>query len=239
MKRGFIISLIICILCCGIAHSEHDGSILFRDIPWGETIDYVENILNHDGFEIRSSEETDSAKGFNYSSLSNIMFIKSSLTEKYGNYVYFKNFSPVKVAGYDVYATYGYFAYLPNDNKIITKERELTSFMLACYEIVPVDIDYASEDLINKLTSLYGEYDKSGVTNSTFKYTYYVWYSSTDDTFLCFIRLDSTNIVKSRMYIYYGTFEGDKQINTARELQEEYAKKTEIENSQSSGTDGL
>ena len=239
MFRKFTAILLICLSICGIAYSEFDNSILFRNIPWGTTIDEVENKLQDEGIEIRSVNESDGGSGFKYSTLSDIMLMETNFKEKYGNYMYYKTFSPLKVAGYDVYATYGYFAYLPDENNIITKDRKLTSFMLGGYEIVPTDMDYATEDIMGKLKSIYGNYDDTGVHKSAFKYTFYIWRSNIDRTFLTLIRLDSTMATSSRLYIYYGTFEGNDLINTARDLQEEFDKKTEMENSQSGGTDGL
>ena len=60
-----------------------------------------------------------------------------------------------------------------------------------------------------------------------------------DRTFLTLIRMDSTMMTSSRIYIYYGTFEGNDLMNIARDLQKELDKKTEIKNSQSGRTDGL
>lgn len=239
MLKRVIAVLLICLSVCGIAYSDYDNSILFRNISWGTTIDEVEKLLLGDGIEIRSVNEYDGGTGFRYSSLSDIMLMDTNFAEKYGNYMYYKTFSPHKVAGYDVYATYGYFAYLPDENNIITKDRELTSFMLGCYEIVPTDMDYATNDIMEKLKSIYGDYDSTGIHNSAFKYTFYLWRSRIDRTFLTLIRMDSTMMTSSRIYIYYGTFVGNDLMNTARDLQEEFDKKTEINNSQSGGTDGL
>ena len=238
MKR-FVVVLLICLMYCGIAYSEDNKTILFRDIPWGVTIDDVEKTLLKDSIEVRANNESYGGYNHMYSSIPDIMLMNKNFKEKYDNFMFFRTYSPLKVAGYDVYSTYGYFAYLPDENNIITKERKLTSFMLGGYEIIPNDMDYATEDLIEKLKSIYGEYDNTWIYKSAYKFTLYIWRSETDESFLTLIRIDSTYATPSRIYIYYGTFEGNDLIDTARKLQEEYDKKIERKNSQSGGTDGL
>ena len=239
MKKIFIFLLLLCSIFYGTAYAKYDDTILFRDISWGKTIDEVEAQLIKDGFDIRSVGESDGTVGFPHSSLVEIMVDKANYDEKYGNYIKAVSHSPVKVAGYETYETSVYFAYLPNENDIITKDRKLTSFMLACYEIVPVDINFATEDIINKLKSIYGEYDVKDKYTSAFKNDYYIWKSSKDNTFIFLRKMESNYSVSARLYLYYGTMDGDNLMDSARQLQEEFAKKTEIENSQSSGTDGL
>lgn len=239
MKKAFTFILFIYILVFGISYAEYEDTFLFRNISWGKTIDEVETALAKDGLQFKTLNETDGSSGFPHSSLVDIMVDNVNLKEEYGNYIYAKTFSPITVAGYEVYSTSIYFAYLPDENNIITKSRDLTSFILAGYDIVPVDIDYATNDLINKLNSIYGDYDSEGTYNSTFNNQYYIWKSSKDNTFIFLRKMEAKYTYKARIYLYYGTMDGDDLIDTARRLQEEFAKNAEIINSQSSGTEGL
>ena len=237
MKK--VISIVVLVLCIitGSTLAEttkYEGEILFRNIPWGGTIDEVETALAGENLDF--SYETEGSMGMNYTSLSDIVYMNGSWSEEYATEMSSICFTPITVAGYETFEVELYFAYLPNEDNEIDKKRENTFFTLACYKFKPVDLDRATEDMKGKLSSLYGDIDKSETKRSAFKSEFSFWFTD-NDSFICLHKVDYS--ASPQMLIYYGTFKGEELIQKAKELQVEAAKEAEIKNSESGGTDGL
>lgn len=237
MKRLVTIFILILCVVAGSAlakTTKYEGEILFRNIPWGGTIDEVEAALAGENLDF--SYEKEGSMGMNYASLSAIVYMNGSWLEKYATEMSSTCFTPITVAGYETFETEVYFAYLPNENNKIDKKRENTYFTLACYKFEPVDLDRAIEDMKVKLSSLYGDIDKTETKRTAFKSEFSFWFTD-NDSFICLHKVDYS--ASPQMLIYYGTLKGEGIIQKAKKLQVEAAKNTEIKNSEAGGTDGL
>ena len=238
-KQLFVIFLILISICSFSLSEEserYDGTILFRNIPWGKDIDSVKNELNENGFNFYRDDE--GIMGQNYSTVGSIVHHQGDYSLDFASEISSLSVSNCQVAGYDVKQTQIFFAYLPDENGLISKNRKDTYFTLASYQILPEDLDYAIDDLKEKLTSLYGDYDDFEHFNyGSMEFTYYIWMSKIDNSFVALNRIDYS--LAPQLYIFYGTLDGTPIMAKAIQIQEEEAKKLEIENSKSGGTDGL
>ena len=150
--------------------SAYDQEITFNGIPWGCT--YEEFQKQKDLYFPYESFDT-----YGYT-VDEILGYGAGDNYAEGTMAYISDSGTTNVAGYDgVYATY-YFANKYAENSL--NSEKTTSFYGAVYEFEEIsDLSGATEDLKNKLTSLYGECeDKSDVAQEHYIYTW----KGTNDT---------------------------------------------------------
>lgn len=203
----------------------YDKEILFRDIPWGTSCKEVDetycsefSLLNMagEGYKTYSSDDIiiGEYEGIDFE-YDNINIIS---TARYGE---------VDVAGYMTKDIRLYFAYLPVDG-VLTNEEKDSAFYGAQYEFEAQNLEAMSTDLIEKLTTLYGEPAKT--TERTdfrdFKYTYTYWYGA-NDTVLVLKTQDvsntTTEVYENQIFISYVWLKGDEMLQEASDILKQQA----------------
>lgn len=184
MKRLFALLLVVCMLCSGAFAAE----ILFRDIPWGSSTNYIEKSVR------------DFAGGYD-STLDDMPMpywpedpfdIFSANTPYAAGWQVYTYTDQLKVAGYPVISVDAYCHYGVKDG-YLSKDKNDGQFYQAIYTFDVINIADAYTDLKGKLDHLYGPgtesiengsgamYGNSGKTeyDQTTKFT--VWFGD-DDT---------------------------------------------------------
>ena len=151
-----LILVILLIPICSLAESAEEVSISFRGIPWGSSYCDIQSILQdgeHLG-KLSSDHYCASVNGYvtgtnetPYSGEELGAFC--SLIGSDGNYV--------PVAGYETVLSEVVFVYVPNENGLIDYNQKNTALIQAMYSIETIVPNVVFEDLLTKLTSLYGE----------------------------------------------------------------------------------
>lgn len=236
MKKLFSTLLIIAILTsCALA----DGSITFRNVPWGSSYTEAKDILNNINWHTYSGESHSADTVYD------IVGIGSELeTNNYNINMYASASSSgkVSVAGYEVAEIYMYFAFT-SSNGTVTRTDDNTSLYAASYTFNPTDIDGVFADLTNKLTSLYGESTETRrETNwSNDKYTYIVWNSADGDQVI--LKLDdereSSWSTGNKIYLFYIWNQADAALQTADDAVTAEKIASESQNYGNGNTDGL
>lgn len=147
MKRVVLLLLIVCTLCSGAFAAE----ILFRDIPWGSNIPYVEEALgdcvsyHYDGAVLNTWEEI----------LNNELVYNRNQGGWYGTYVHM---DALKVGGYDVdHIDVQYIYGLDLEGGKSLRAENEAELLSAEYTFDVSGTGAAYNDLKQKLTGLYGE----------------------------------------------------------------------------------
>ena len=182
MKRFFAVTLVL-VLCLGvlpIAMAEVE-TISFRGIEWGTPATELESKLSE--VKLYSWDDVDSPK-----SVANFLFDGDDIyydgEVNCRNYARPSSLKDLKVAGYAVEELYVYCAYVPGADGLLTGDLKDTAFIEAYYELDTKDPDLAYDDLLDKLTGLYGEVFYSNTRSPYISYTYNVW-KAADDSMVC------------------------------------------------------
>lgn len=160
MRNKLILAILILVILlvpmCGLAESTEEVSITFRGIPWESSYNDIQNSLpdgEHLG-KLSSDHYCSSTNGYvtgtretPYSGEELGAFC--SLIGADGNYV--------SVAGYETVLSELVFVYVPNENGLIDYNQKNTTLIQAMYSIETIVPDVVFEDLLAKLTSIYGE----------------------------------------------------------------------------------
>ena len=151
----------------------------------------------------------------------------------------------LKVAGYDVSDIYLYFAVVPNIEDQIDFDIKNTSLYMACYKILPEEYEIAVEDLLGKLSGIYGNASTVDLGDgcSSMLNHYYKW-KGDNSTFVYLT--GARGAFDSVIKIYYGTTQGDSLVRIAEGKQKSAERKrlkeekdAELERLKKEGTDGL
>ena len=178
MKKVALMIAAVLILCCVPALSEGDGEpILFRGIEWGssyadisETVELKSLQSNTSGISptyIRRRTGDDNAYPDGYKFTGFAQYADSEIA------------AIGEIAGYGLYDICLYFVYIPEDGEFI-RDEEHAALYCACYKLhnAPSDPEMrhidSEEDLIAKLSALYGDYEKE-LTGSE---RCYVWHGA-------------------------------------------------------------
>lgn len=208
-----------------------DKEIIFKDIPWGTSYTEVDRILpelnmmsmNGESFRTFSTDEIvlGDYQGidFEYNDI-NIVGICSN--------------DEIEVAGYTTSDVSLYFAYIPVDG-ILTKTENDSALYGAQYVFIPQNLDEMSNDLIEKLSSVYGEpceriNDKDMWDN---EYEYVYWYGQNNTELVMKIvntQNDTTGVYENEIVLSYVWRDGDKLLQQASDIlkQEEIRKEEEV-----------
>ena len=217
MKRIASVLLILVLLIPCVAFAAvpllgmpHEEPILFRGIKWGATREEAAKALPA-GLVMTETKTSEY-----WYSTSNMMF-DESFNDYYkgelGCYEYTRSSNAVQVAGYEVKDIYLYYAYHTGEDGLLIKDDEHTSLLYAYYKIEPKDPAAAYNDLIGKLTSLYGDVDFRQRSDSVITYTQNLWYGA-DGTMVSLVKADySTG--SHYIYIKYGFSGADDLLNAA------------------------
>lgn len=147
------------------------------------------------------------------------------------------------VAGYKPTDIELHFAYTLVDG-LLPKTEENSALYGAKYYIEPADLESAKNDLIGKISSLYGNSAKQ-TTDSDYsgnKIMYYYWYGA-NDTELVLKSLDSsgdsTGFYKDQIVIAYAWRKGDELMQSASDALKSEEKNNESGVYGNNSTDGL
>lgn len=216
-----------------------DKEILFRDIPWGTNYTDVDNLLGEFNLlEIAGEDyQTKSIDDIIYGDYSGIDFkyndiniIGSSLT------------SDIDVAGYTPEQIHVYLAYIPVNGKITHEDKD-SSLYGAQYEFTPVNIDQMETDLIEKLSSVYGDPDEQKTDSDFFenKSSYTFWHGANDtELVLRALKTDpDSDFDDDTIYISYIWEKGDDLLQEANDILAKEANDKETSISGNGSTNGL
>lgn len=217
-----VVALALCAIPAILTRAESTGEtvILFRDIPWGTSYTDVKEILSDldlwtltgDGYRVYPTAEiiTDDQ-------MEELQFEQSDI-----NIYAVADNKEVDVAGYTTNNVELFFAYIPVDG-VLTKSESDSSLYGARYSIDVQDLDSAEDDLVKKLTSLYGEPSRKEDDEDDFAYkcSYTYWDGAKDTQVVLraqkvleeFSKYDDDKIVIS--YVWLG---GDELLRNASDI---------------------
>ena len=235
MKRFSSVILVLMILFTfgsASAGESYSDPILFRGAEWGSTYADVQIVLP-DGVSMRDLKTTEY-----WFPISEFMYDESGwgsqVKAEIGCYTYANSSSlkNVKVAGYDVEGLYLYFYYTPDESGNLVKDAKHTAFMYGYYKLEPKAPDAVYEDLVRKLSSLYGDVDEEISENFIIDKKMSLW-NGADGTMVSIYKEDYSS-GSHYIYIKYG-FQGADNLRDAA-----YAAEVKAENeSAASNTEGL
>lgn len=187
--------------------------IRFRDIEWGTSLDQARTFLP-EGISLYPPRE-DSAfsvekamydEGDGYYNGHVCCFVTADSSSLDG----------FQVAGYDVAGLHMRFAFLPDEiNGMLNKNEKNTALYYAYYELNPKDPDAVYQDLLNKLTSLYGDVDITKSSGYSIKSTYNTWFGA--NRTLVTLQKDDYSSGSHVIYIKYSFLDGNKLLQKAHD----------------------
>lgn len=217
-----------------------DKEILFKDIPWGTNYTEVDRALPElnlwtltgDAYMTFSTDEIvlGEYQGIDFE-YSDINIIASAFNGEN------------EVAGYTTSSTSLYFAYVPVDG-VLTKTENDSALYGAQYVFTPQNLDAMSEDLIEKLSSVYGEpseriNDKDMWDN---EYEYVYWYGQNNTELVMKIvntQNDTTGVYDNEIVLSYVWRDGDKLLQQASDILKKEAIQNEEEIYGNDSVEGL
>lgn len=205
--------------------------ILFRDIPWGSTFPEAEKLtpdISWFSFGGATFGRLATLQREDYSA------VDMNSDNNSAQYMSVEH-SNILVAGYKPEDINMFFALVPEGGEIIN-DASHTSLYAGQYIFYPENTQEVGEDLLQKLTSLYGE-PKEVTTGNEFLYTYYSvneWDGDNGSSVFLLTAVSDSNPTENRVCITYTWDEGDKLLDHANEVY--YGESNAIGNG---NTDGL
>ncbi len=179
--------------------------ILFRGIPWGSTWEEAQTYLP-EGIEYYETERND------LSTVNGYLSVKDHKTLYGGEYLgkdYYtsKNkMNGMKVAGYELESMYLYFAGMSDDSGYLVTDETHSALLYTSYTFNVNNTDAVYEDLLGKLTSLYGNARMTGEDGR-----FNLWYGA-DGTMVSLCQY------YGYIYICYGFSGADALIEQAHQV---------------------
>lgn len=202
-----------------ISEPTSDVEITFRDIPWGSSYTDVNKIL--DSFDLMAN----AGQGIRNPSVDAILYDDDNKGIEFeNNYINIiasaLNTDNADVAGYELSEMNLYFAYAVT-NGVINRTEENSKLYGAKYYLNPSDITSANNDLVSKLSSIYGNPAKSetDIDYDGDYITYTYWYGI-NDTELILKTIEASEENRTDYYtgaivISYAWREGDDLMQQA------------------------
>lgn len=257
MKRMFAVLLCCALMAAGVAVASDtedfqysgilDSNILFRDIPWGETLPYVRKYLNkNDGItgfyatENRGMSSSDIICGANsgydigygYSFEGNLGYT-DSINFKIG-----EDKGKMVVAGYNVSHIYMFYCFMENDDGTFEKSPNYAHLYGAMYMFESENVLSQYADLEKKLINVYGDYSfkadsgdeifgnskygSIGYLDRAIEYT--IWYDSENKVMLSLKyqdMYDENSYIPDYVEIAYVWLGGDSLLKKAMEVEQQ------------------
>lgn len=213
--------------------------ILFRNIPWGTSYTETDKLISDlnmwaiagSGYRVYPIDDIviDDYEGprFEYDDI---------------NIIGICNNDEISVAGYTTSDIELFFAYVPQ-NGVVNHSKDESALYGAYYEFEPKNLSEMAKDLKQKLTSQYGEPDKTSSRTDWMKnkYTYTFWYGA-NNTEVVLREMEAakdSTLYKDGIRIAYAWLEGDKLLQNACDAEKKAAEDSESSNYGNSNTDGL
>ena len=210
MKRICVAILLFVLLLASVscfAESTEPAEILFRGIPWGSTLSEVQEQFPNVSW---SKPNEDSA-----------FAVMKDLLDKRARYfdgkvqcrTYTYSLKDFKVAGYEVDSITLWCAFTPDESGFLPKDTNHTKFYKANYRISPKDLDAVTTDLINKLTSIYGEVAEHTTSGPIIEENHYIWYGANNTAVS--LQTEKYSSGSTDIHIWYATLDGDQYLQDA------------------------
>ena len=199
---------------------ENKTEILFRNIPWGTNYaDIKQELSDFDWYDM----SFDMMRTYSvYEVLTDSPYADGVLDfENSGINMIAQPFSnkETEVAGYTTTDIQLFFAYTPIDGTL-PKDDINTALYGATYSFSPQNLQQMSEDLISKLSYLYGEADQTTTDKDIFgNKTSITWWSGDNDTHVVLRTIDSSedtsDLYDDELFISYACGKGDEFLKEA------------------------
>lgn len=240
-KSLFIATILSCIFINCFAYGETDQEILFRNVPWSTNYSEVQSLLPEFDWYAMSYEymKTYSVDDVLLGDYEGIDFNNGGINM---TAMPFTN-KEIEVAGYTTCDIQLYFSYIPVDGKLTQDEND-TALYAAMYEFTPQNLKEMSSDLIDKLSSLYGEPDDKFTSTDWLNLaTTCITWNGANDTVVTLRAVDTskdtTDLYDDELYISYAWRKGDELLQTASDTIDANNSAAEAENYGNGNTDGL
>ena len=229
-KRLIVVCFVLCLLCSSAFADE----ILFRGIPWGSTPAEVKALLDFSVITPTKGSQCSWEAGMPYGHEKSFEHTGADS---------FTNQDNLQVAGYDVVQVCVRF-YYPLVDGVVVEDDKQSMFYYAHYMIEPKDVDGAYEDLVEKMTTLYGEGVVYNNPPSDGWYAYteecVVWYGDNNTGARVIIRRykdSSTN--DDYIIISYGKTDSLETLTTLKSAYDAVLIQKEREERENHNMDGL
>lgn len=211
--------------------AEEEKEILFRDIPWGTSYTDVDN--QNPDFGLWPIE----GDSFISPSVDAILLDNNyeGIDFEYGDINIIGNtfdFTP-NVAGYTASEVTLYFAYTSQDTTLSKTEQD-SALYGAKYKFEAMDLESMANDLVSKLTSLYGDPEETTNDKDIWgnKSTFTHWKGANDTELMLKTTdasEDTTGFCSDEIVISYAWREGDTLLQTASDILKAEAQGAEAE----------
>ena len=243
MKKRIVCGIISALFLTLPASAQTDKEILFRNVPWGTNYEDTKAMIPELDLYPMHSEGMDQAPIIDVISKDKSYILKEFKNTHINIISHPFSNREIEVAGYTTSNVSLYFAF-SIDGDTLPQDTEHSKLYGARYEFEPVDLQSASSDLKDKLSSLYGDPDdeKSSTDFSKTSRTSIYW-NGANNTQVVLTSFDSSqspySFAKDEIYISYLTTDGDKWLHEADDFLSD--KLLEEENAQAGNgnTDGL
>lgn len=218
MRRFWCFVMVLLLILGGVAsaNANHGSEILFRGLPWG--ISRTEAASSIAGIDFISW----TGESYSGCAIDEIITGKSKTFEYSDiNIMDTSYLGSLLVAGYETDSVNMYYAYIPT-NGVLTKTPEDSSLYAAEYTFKPENAAAAGDDLLGKLSSLYGEPSKTlfdtNLWKDEFAFTY--WYGANDTMVVLIVEDEakSTWPLGEEIKIVYAWNGGDQLLEQASEI---------------------
>ena len=207
------LALVLVLSCVAALADTYEQPILFRGAAWGSAFAEVQSALPK-GVEMNEL----SALSYWYPIEDRMFYTRSSSykaeigcqTSTYGH-----TLKDVTVAGHEVYQIGLVFVYQAGEDGVLIKDADHTSLVYAYYWLRPEDPDAVYADLVNKLTTIYGDIDLHQAATPLNSYEQNLWYGA-DGTMVSVVREDTQN-GSHNIRIMYGYLGADDLVDAAYE----------------------
>lgn len=264
MKKFLIIAVFISVLFTGCTYEEtdtdndiidnstydfkeskkekavRDKEILFKDIPWGTNYTEVDRVLTEFDLWAISGESYKT-----YSTDEIVLGDYQGIDFEYNDINIIGNAfnGETEVAGYMTSEVNLFFAYIPVDG-FLTKTENDSALYGAQYVFVPQNLDAMSSDLIEKLSSVYGEPSERIKDVDMWKneYEYVYWYGQNNTELVMKIvnsENDTTELYNNEIVLSYVWRDGDNLLQNASDILKQEAIQNEEEVYGNDSVEGL
>lgn len=213
MKRIISLLLFVLIVVCNVALADdvYEKPILFRGIEWASS--YTDALKGlPEGIRMYDLDEDE----YWYPVIEYMFDPFNTLYRAEigaSTYAMSSSLSNVKVAGYPVEGLKLYFTFLPGDDGLLIKDADHTALFYAYYRLEPKDPDAVYDDLVTKLTSIYGDVDATEKKSPYISYEMALW-NGADGTMVSVMREDYPSGTHN-IYIKYGFSGGNDLMEAA------------------------
>ena len=194
---------------------EYGQPILFRGLAWGCGYDEAVKAMpaGVKFFDLQEEEYWSPMYDMMYEGFNWEQQIRGTIGGQC--YAKWSSLDGVKVAGYQLADLDLYFVYVPDNNGKLVRDNGHLALIQGVYKFEPKDLDAAWEDLLAKLTRLYGDVDRSESSDgSGFIDTKMCQWNGADGTMVSLMAQDYTSSSKY-IYIKYGFSGGDQLMKNA------------------------